>query len=343
MDFEKLKPVFLKAIGEYKNRKEVYDKMYDYCITGKTDAYNEYKINPKRSNIKIRTNFIKKFIKEEVSYLLSNPITYTSLSDKSNNPAILQAINKATSHWSANHNKQAFRDMLTYGSMYELYYTDEVNGELNFNAKLLTPRNSYALRNDSGEIIAFFRFFYKKFDEEHINYIDIYTKEYIYHCDESLNEKSDPTPNNFNEVPVREGKISDYREFDTLYNEIKDLVDGYQTNLSDIVNEISDYRLAYLVLIGAVLDDEEKDKNGKTDLDRIKEKGILVIPDGGDARFLTKDFNDSFIKNTLETLKKNMYELSNHIDTNEKMQSNLSGSAIRNRLIGLEQRLRDVE
>ena len=38
-----------------------------------------------------------------------------------------------------------------------------------------------------------------------------------------------------------------------------------------------------------------------------------------------------------------MYEISNHIDTNEKMQSNLSGSAIRNRLIGLEQRVRDSE
>ena len=38
-----------------------------------------------------------------------------------------------------------------------------------------------------------------------------------------------------------------------------------------------------------------------------------------------------------------MYEIANHIDTNEKMQSNLSGSAIRNRLIGLEQRVRDSE
>ena len=38
-----------------------------------------------------------------------------------------------------------------------------------------------------------------------------------------------------------------------------------------------------------------------------------------------------------------MYELANHIDTNEKMQSNLSGSALRNRLIGLEQRIKNSE
>ena len=61
------------------------------------------------------------------------------------------------------------------------------------------------------------------------------------------------------------------------------------------------------------------------------------------VQFLTKDINDTFVQNTLNTLKKNMYEISNHIDTNEKMQSNLSGSAVRNRLIGLEQRVRDSE
>ena len=61
------------------------------------------------------------------------------------------------------------------------------------------------------------------------------------------------------------------------------------------------------------------------------------------AQFLTKDINDTFVQNTLGLLKKNMYEISNHIDTNEKMQSNLSGSAIRNRLIGLEQRVKDSE
>ena len=44
-----------------------------------------------------------------------------------------------------------------------------------------------------------------------------------------------------------------------------------------------------------------------------------------------------------KNLKKNMYEISSHIDTNEKMQSNLSGSAVRNRMIGLEQRIRDSE
>ena len=76
----------------------------------------------------------------------------------------------------------------------------------------------------------------------------------------------------------------------------------------------------------------------------MKEKGIINANEKDVViKFLTKDINDTFVQNTLDTIKKNIYEISNHIDTNEKLQSNTSGSALRNRLIGLEQRVRDSE
>ena len=80
------------------------------------------------------------------------------------------------------------------------------------------------------------------------------------------------------------------------------------------------------------------------DIEELKAKGIINT-ESKDAtfKFLTKDINDTFVQNTLSTLKKNIYEISNHLDTNEKLQSNTSGSALRNRLIGLEQRVRDSE
>ncbi|MBE6071053.1 MAG: phage portal protein [Clostridium butyricum] len=326
--------------SDFETRKIIYDKIYDYCITGKSDAYREYKNNPKRSNLKVRTNFIKKFIKEEVAYLVSNKITYTS---KLDNKEELDFLEKKTAHWDKNHEKMLLRDMLSYGSVYELYYTTKVNNEIMFNAKIISPRDGYVLSDDFGNIEMFLRFYKKKFDTK--TYIDIYTKDFIYHTDESLTEKvSDPTPNNFGEVPVRVGAISQYKEQDTLFNELKDLQDAFETNLSDIVNEISDYRLAYLIFTGCQLDTVKKDEDGKTQLDYLKEKGAMSIGEKeAKISFLTKDINDTFVQNNLNTLKKNMYEISNHIDTNEKMQSNLSGSAIRNRLIGLEQRVKDSE
>lgn len=325
--------------SDFEARKIIYDKIYDYCVTGKSEAYKDYKHNPKRSNLKVRTNFIKKFIKEEVSYLLSNKPTYISKSDNSEE---IEFINFKLSHWNKNHDKMLLRDMLSYGSVYELYYTSKIGEEVLFNSKIVSPRDGYLFTDDFGNSEMFFRFFKKKFDTN--QYIDIYTPEFIYHVDDSFTEVSKPTINLFGEVPVKVGDVSTYKEHDTLFNELKDLQDAYETNLSDIVNEISDYRLAYLIMLGCNIDYKTKDEHGKTQLDYMKEKGIINVNEKDVIiKFLTKDINDTFVQNTLDILKKNIYEISNHIDTNEKMQSNISGSALRNRLIGLEQRVRDSE
>lgn len=329
--------------NDFEARKIIYDKIYDYCVTGKSEAYREYKHNPKRSNLKVRTNFIKKFIKEEVSYLLSNKPTYIS---KSDNAKEIEFVNFKLSHWNKNHDKMLLRDMLSYGSVFELYYTTEYitnsSKEVLFDSKIVSPRDGYLFTDDFGNAKMFFRFFKKKFDTK--QYIDIYTSNFIYHVDDSFAEVSKATENIFGEVPIKVGHVSAYKEHDTLFNELKDLQDAYETNLSDIVNEISDYRLAYLIMLGCNIDYVTKDEYGKTQLDYMKEKGIINATEKDVIiKFLTKDINDTFVQNTLESLKKNIYEISNHIDTNEKLQSNTSGSALRNRLIGLEQRVRDSE
>lgn len=336
---EKNKELLSNMRSDFEIRKIIYDKIYDYCVTGKSEAYKDYKHNPKRSNLKVRTNFIKKFIKEEVSYLLSNKPTYISKSDNSKE---IEFVNFKLSHWDKNHDKMLLRDMLSYGSIFELYYTSKLGKELLFNSKIVSPRDGYLLTDDFGRAKIFLRFFKKKFDTK--QYIDIYTSDFIYHVDDSFAEVSKPTENIFGEVPVKVGYVSAYKEHDTLFNELKDLQDAYETNLSDIVNEISDYRLAYLILFGCGIDYKTKDKYGKTQLDYMKEKGIINASEKDVIiKFLTKDINDTFVQNTLDVLKKNIYEISNHIDTNEKLQSNISGSALRNRLMGLEQRVRDSE
>lgn len=325
--------------SDFKARQLIYDKIYDYCVTGKSEAYNDYKHNPKRSNLKVRTNFIKKFIKEEVSYLLSNKPIYISRSDNSEE---VEFVNFKLLHWNKNHDKMLLRDMLSYGSAFELYYTSKIGNEVLFNSKIVSPRDGYLLTDNFGNPEIFLRFFKKKFDTR--QYIDIYTSDFIYHVDDSFTEVTSPTENIFGEVPVKVAQVSAYKEHDTLFNELKDLQDAYETNLSDIVNEISDYRLAYLIMLGCTVDYKTKDENGKTQLDYMKEKGIINSSEKDVIiKFLTKDINDSFVQNTLDVLKKNIYEISNHIDTNEKLQSNTSGSALRNRLIGLEQRVRDSE
>ena len=169
-----------KCLADFNSKKFIYDQIYDYCILGESDARKNYKNNKHRSNQKVKTNFIKKFIKEEVSYLLSNRPTYIS---KSDNKEAIDFIGKKIGHWSKNHNKEVLRDLLSYGSVFELYYVSKKENagkkEYLFNLEIISPREGYALYNDNKEIILFMRFFKKKFDET--QYIDVYSKNKIYH------------------------------------------------------------------------------------------------------------------------------------------------------------------
>jgi SPP1 family phage portal protein len=296
--------------------------MYDY-FKGNSDATKHYQMVTKRSNNKVNTNFIKKFIKEEVSYSVGNDITYIS---KKGNKQIVEDIDYYTSHWSEKHDSDLAKWMLTYGFAYELNY---INKQRQFCSRIITPRNGYVFTDDTGNVIFFMHIFQKMFDAN--VYIDIYDDASIYHCDASFNQIADPTPHIFGIVPVSIAQVSEEQEDDTIYKDIKGLQDAYETNLSDISNEISDFRNAYLAISGFSINEQ--------DIPKMKELGVIQIPnEKGIIQWLIKNINDGFIQNTLSTTEDKMYQLTSHINHNEKMQSNLSGVALRSRLISLEEK-----
>lgn len=311
-----------KANGSYYVFKNIYEKMYRY-YKGDTDAIRKYLFITKRSNLKINTNYIKKFIKEEVAYTLGNDITYKSRTDNEN---IIKDIEYYTAHWNELHDTDLMKYLLIFTKVYELYYIDD---NANFCTKIIKPTEGYAyVDNASGKVLFFIHTF--KNDFETNNNIDVYTDEYIYHFDNKFNEISNPTKNLFGEVPVSIGELTEEGYDDSLYKDLKGIQDAFETNLSDIGNEISDFRNAYMVFKNAQLNEE--------DIPKMKELGIIQFPDSpnGDAGWLIKNINDTFIQNTLDRYEDTMYQLACHINHNEKLQSNLSGITLRSRLIVLE-------
>lgn len=308
--------------GDFAARKATYDKMYEY-YKGNSDAIANYKMVTERSNNKVACNFMKKFIKEEVSYSVGNNIAYIS---KSGDVNIVNDIEYNLGHWSEKHDSDLVKWMLTYGLAFELYYLDS-DGQ--FSSRIITPREGYAFTDDLGNVLFFMHIFTKKFDST--IYIDVYDSDYVYHFDSNFNELEKPTAHIFKSVPVGIAKVSEEFEDDTIYKDIKGLQDAYETNLSDISNEISDFRNAYLFVAGFGIKDE--------DIPDMKQKGIIQVNDkDGKAVWLIKNINDSFIQNTLATQEDKMYQLTSHINHNERMQSNLSGVALRSRLISLEEK-----
>lgn len=303
---------------------------------GDTEAMEKYKMITKRANTKVRCNFIQKFVNEEASYCCGNKITYSS---HSNNTNVVEDIRLNFKHWKEKHNKELCKQSLIFNEAYELYYIDS-NGL--FNSLICTPLDSYILQDDFGNIQLFIRFFTKKFDTTGTLYGDVYTDTDIGHYT-VIGDVFQPVSSNnidtnvFGKVPVSVVQIGTINE--SLFSILKGLQDGYETNLSDMVNEISDFRNAYLAFTNCKLDDTTKDENGETDLDKMKRLGIMNLPgEKANVKWLIKEINDSFVQNTLNTLEDKMYQLASHINNNEKLVSNTSSLALRNRLIGLEEK-----
>lgn len=311
-----------KYVAEFDSEKELYKKMDNY-YRGITDAIENYQMVTDRSNSKTNTNFIKKFIKEEIDYLLDNPITYIS---RKGNDKIIDSITTNLAHWSKKHDKKLLKNALKFSVVYELYFLDEDG----FNARLLTPLNAYVVKDKDEKV----KMLLHLFEEENVKYVDVYLKDHIEHYKQDKGYKLTGTDKHyFGDVPVGVCSLSEEGVDDTLYKDLKGLQDAYETVLSDIVNEIGDFRNAYLKLVGCQM----KAENFK----ELKKLGGIEAPVGGDIDWLIKEINDTFIQNTLTTLKENMYELANHINANEKLQSNTSSLALRTRLINLEQKCKN--
>ncbi|WP_404988108.1 phage portal protein [Clostridium culturomicium] len=311
-----------KAYGSYYVFRNIYNKMYDY-YKGDTDAIKKYLFVTERSNLKTSANFIKKFIKEEVAYTLGNDITYESRSDNEN---VIKDIEYYTAHWDELHDTNLMKYLLIFTKVYELYYIDD---NADFCSKIIKPTEGYAYYDESSKKVLFFIHSFKNDFDPTISYIDVYTESYIYHFDSKFNQIKEPTVNIFGEVPVTVGDLTEEGADDSLYKDIKGLQDAFETNLSDVGNEISDFRNAYLVFKNSSVEND--------DLPKMKKLGILQLPgERADAEWLIKNINDTFIQNTLDRYEDTMYQLACHINHNEKLQSNLSGITLRSRLIVLE-------
>jgi SPP1 family phage portal protein len=299
-----------------------YDDIFIDEFNLDAEGAGNYNYVNDRYDHRINTNFIKKFVKEEVSYSVGNDLTYTS---HKGDDKIIDLLRISTAHWKADHDATLAKNMLIYSNAYELYYIDK---EAQFCSRVISPRHGIAYLDHCDNVIFFLHIFRKAYDTK--QYIDIYTDSEIIHCNDVFTEIN-RTSHPFGCVPVGVAVLSEEGWLDSLYKDLKTLQDAYETNLSDISSEITEFRNAYLVLNNLDLQD--------SDLATMKKQGIMKTKGkDGSAVWLIKTINDTFIQNTLTTLEDKMFQISCHINSNEKMSSNTSSLALRARLISLEEK-----
>src|SRR5665648_142222 len=308
-----------KYYQDYLNRKMEYEKMKQY-YDGLHDIETTYtKIN-ERANHKSTRNFVAKFVDDETSFSVGKPLNYISIS---NNEQAIQEIEYSLSSWSKKHDIDLCTDLGIYREVYELYYIDDTTKD--FKSILLNPANSYLLLDEFNKPSLLFRVFKNMFDET--VYLDLWTKDTIYHFNDGFKEVSPSQVNIFGEIPVGFG---DMRK--TIYDKIKSLQDDYNVCNSDQLNLLSDLRFFYLIIHGI----DPTDEKNKTMVENINQNSIMFL--NGDAKIdkLEKTINDSFLQNVRNNAKDDMYELVGHINMQKAPTSNTSGEQIINRMLQLQ-------
>ena len=116
------------------------------------------------------------------------------------------------------------------------------------------------------------------------------------------------------------------------------LVDAYDRLQSASVNDFELFADSYLAISGMGATDAE-------DLARIRRDRVILLDEGGEAKWLTKTVNDAYIENLKSRIAKDIYRFSSTVDMAEETHIGdaPSGIAIRYRLLDFENRVAVTE
>ncbi|MEH6439362.1 phage portal protein [Bacillus sp. JHAA] len=167
---------------------------------------------------------------------------------------------------------------------------------------------------------------------------DFYDETFIYSFKSSDKTKYDlieTKPHLFNGCPLF--GVPNNKEMKGDTEKVISLIDAYDRTLSDASNEIEQFRLAYLIVKGASLDDE--------DMEKLKKNGVFeVFDDNGDVKFLTKEINDAMIENHLNRLEENILRFAKTVNFSDgSFGGTITGVAMRYKLMALEHKAITME
>ncbi|MFK4439691.1 phage portal protein [Paenibacillus sp. RC21] len=328
--------IILECLNQLQSAALAKQKYADY-YNGQHTILKNYAMQESRSNQKLIFNFPRKFVDNEVGYLLGKPVNYVSKSDQDE---AIHNIDVHMSHWDKEHNLQLRKQSEIFGESFELNYIDS-DGQ--FSATVLSPLNAYVLEDGTAErnVLLGLHKFTRRFDKQ--VYLDVYSDHEILHYTIGSDDKPNPMKQNqapelkyigkhnhiFGRVPLISCPANTERK--SGFHDVISLFDAYNALNSDLVNEIADHRNAYLVIENAKLEAE--------DLLNMKKMGIIQVPTGGKVSWLTKEINDSFVKNELDNIERKIFDMMDQVNFNENWASNTSSLALRNKLLNLENRV----
>lgn len=327
--------IIAKLIEKHACEHDRFEKLYSYYI-GNHAICERKRHSDGVANNRIVCNHAKYIVDIAKSYLIGNPVSYTC----SDGYDIEAVKNSYCEQDMPSIDSELEKTMSIYGRAYEIIYAD---GEAKPISVCLSPMNTFIVYGAGvGEKPLYGIHYFKKHDIDGAvtgvccvvcDNEKIYT--YENDADSFLHMKLINSQRHyFGSMPIIEYRNNEERQGD--FEQLISLIDAYNILESDRVNDKEQFVDAFLFLSGIDLDSEQAKK--------LREERILMGYEGSDARYLAKVLSENDIEVLKDSLKTDIHRFSMIPDLSDQtFGTNLSGVAIKYKLMGFEQHVRNKE
>lgn len=280
---------------------------------------------------RVVVNYCSNITNNYAGYLLGRPVIYNS----DNFDDIQDVLNYNDSD---SEDKELLRDALIFGKGVEINYLDE-EGKQRF--KCLDPREVIDVYDDTlnKNLLYGIRFFQADYIEDlNESYIVEVYDEYevsIYRSNSGFSsfELLDKHPHFFNQVPLTFLYLN--KEETSIFDQVMSLQNAYNTLLSSEVDDFEGFCDAYLLITGCVADED--------DLTAMKKNRVLMLDPDCDARFITKNTQDTQIENMLSNINNQIHKIALSPDMTDEHFMAQSGIAMKFKMLGMENQASAIE
>lgn len=314
-----------------------HDRYYNHCLklkgyyAGQHDILHKEARNHGAPNNKVVANFCKYISDMDTGFFIGKPVAYSSFTGNRDEVQALQDIFKYNDE--AAHNMELAEEASITGDGYELLYMD---ADANIRFRRI-PSEEVILVCDASleENVMLGIRHYRVYDLDgatYQEYVDVYDDSTVtnYSYDSgTLRLISAPQPHFFSDVPIVEYANNQLHQGD--FEGVITQIDAYNLAQSCTMDDMEDFTDAYLCLAGM---------GGTTgeDVQEMRRNKVLLLDNTGDAKWLIKNLNDTYIENMKSRLEKDIHKFSSVPDmSDEAFSGNASGVAIKYKLIGMEQ------
>lgn len=288
--------------------------------TGKPDA-------------RLVNNFCRTITDSTVGYFMGRRIGH-HFADDDRAEKLIESIN----HYNDDHfaNTALARDLSVYGRACELIWYDSAHMPRFTPLDVMTVIPVYDGTVEN-ELRAAIRFYSVSGKSDTV--IELYESDkistYIMSAGGELT-LTDEHPHCFGMVPVN--FYFNNRDAEGDFEQVITLIDAYNLLQSESVNDFELFADSYLAISGM-------GGTTKEDIERLRRDRVLLLDEGGDAKWLTKSVNDAYVENLKTRIAADIFRFSGTVDMTENatLSRDLSGVAIKWRMLAFDNRVAVTE